>query len=380
MNFHRLLLALLALSWTLAAPAVSASDARFHFVALGDTAYNLDRDLPIYASLIETINSSSPAFSIHVGDTWGVLECSEKNHLWVRGWFDRFDHPLIYTPGDNEWTDCRKPEVLAAYSRVMEGKGTPADRAVLGAARQLDNALAATSYVDTLESLATIRRVFFDQSFSQGAVKLPLQLQADPAQEAGVRENARWERGGVVFATVSVPGSQNGFPINDPRRAAEASARNAANVAWLKAAFAAAEAKDAKAVVIALHASLFIDAAGDAEFGKQLRGGVDGPFYWVALAIRDLASDFGRPVLLIHGDFHQFQIDRPFMVPQGESRPPKYANITRLQVYGAPELRAVRVDVDTRTPWVFSFSPLYADTTLLRPAEGPTQGSPGAAR
>jgi len=359
------------LACTPPALGASASDAQFHFVALGDTAYNLDRDLPIYATLIEAINRSAPAFSIHVGDTWGVLECSEENHLWVRGWFDRFDHPLIYTPGDNEWTDCRKPEVLAAYGRVMEGKGIPADMAVLGAARQLDNALAATSYVDTLESLATIRRVFFSQARSQGALKLPLQLQADLGQEAGIRENARWQQGGVVFATVSVPGSQNGFPINDPRRAAEASARNTANVEWIKAAFAEAESADAKAVVIALHASLFIDTAGDADFGKQLRGGVDGPYYWVALAIRDLADDFGRPVLLIHGDFHQFQIDRPFMVPQGESRSPKYANITRLQVYGAPELRAVRVDVDTRTPWVFSFSPLYADGPADGPAERP---------
>ncbi len=38
---------------------------------------------------------------------------------------------------------------------------------------------------------------------------------------------------------------------------------------------------------------------------------------------------------------------------------PLYANITRLQVYGAPELKAVQVSVDTETPWVFSFQSLY---------------------
>jgi len=46
-------------------------------------------------------------------------------------------------------------------------------------------------------------------------------------------------------------------------------------------------------------------------------------------------------------------------VSQGEEKPPLYANITRLQVYGAPELKAVQVNVDTETPWVFSFQPLY---------------------
>ena len=64
-------------------------------------------------------------------------------------------------------------------------------------------------------------------------------------------------------------------------------------------------------------------------------------------------------MLLINGDFHDLVIDRPFMVSQGEEKPPLYANITRLQVYGAPELKAVQVSVDTETPWVFSFQPLY---------------------
>ena len=47
------------------------------------------------------------------------------------------------------------------------------------------------------------------------------------------------------------------------------------------------------------------------------------------------------------------------MVSAGESAPPKYANITRLQVYGAPEIKWVRVSVEPDTPWVFSFAPLH---------------------
>ena len=64
-------------------------------------------------------------------------------------------------------------------------------------------------------------------------------------------------------------------------------------------------------------------------------------------------------MLLINGDYHDLVIDRPFMVGQGEAKPPLYANITRLQVYGAPELKAVKIRVDTDTPWVFGFEPLY---------------------
>ncbi len=57
--------------------------------------------------------------------------------------------------------------------------------------------------------------------------------------------------------------------------------------------------------------------------------------------------------------YHEFIVDRPFFESQGEDTPPKYANITRLQVYGAPEIKAVRVSVEPKTPWVFSFSPLH---------------------
>ena len=107
---------------------------------------------------------------------------------------------------------------------------------------------------------------------------------------------------------------------------------------------------DAKAVVIALHAALFGDRR-DGEFtGLAVRGTGDGPFHWIVLAIRDLGGAFGRPVLVVHGDFHTFEIDRPFTVSAGESAPPKYANITRLQVYGAPEIKAVCVSVEPDAP------------------------------
>lgn len=341
--------------------AAGAHAEQFHFVAIGDTAYNSARDYPIYERLIDAINDSNPVFTIHVGDTWGVKTCTEENHTWVRGWFDKYTHPVVYTPGDNEWTDCREAYVLEAYSRVVTGQGTADDAKVLDSVTGLDNAMVGAGYDDTLESLSTIRRVFFDRPESMGSVKMPLTRQADESDFKETVENVRWQRDGVVFATVSVPGSQNGFVINDARRAQEAVTRNNANVAWIKDTFAAAANDDAKAVVIALHAGMFFDADGGEFSNKELRGGTDGPFYWIALAIRDLAESFGKPVLLINGDFHEFVVDRPFFVSQGEVDLPKYGNVTRVQVYGAPELRAVRIDVDTDTPWVFSFSPLYLE-------------------
>ncbi len=334
---------------------------KFHFVAIGDTAYNHRVDLPIYDTLIQAINQAAPSFTIHVGDTWGVMPCTEKNHEWVRGWFDKYQHPVVYTPGDNEWTDCREPYVLDIYTKYLRGVATPEEMAVLARTRSLDGIMSSDGYGDTLGSLALIRKVFFSKSQSQGGVKMPLLRQPDVSPSQDTVENATWVHGDVRFVTLHVPGSQNGFALNDEARTQEALARNRANIEWLKYAFGQAEESAAPAIVVALHAGMFDDERGGEFTGKAITGGFGGPFHHTVQAVRDLSEAFGKPVLLINGDFHEFVIDRPFAVSQGEIKKPRYGNITRLQVYGAPELRAVRIDVDTSTPWVFSFAPLYVE-------------------
>lgn len=341
-------------------PSLAAAE-KFHFVAIGDTAYNHRVDLPIYESLIKAINEANPSFTIHLGDTRGIMPCTEENHQWVRGWFDKYQHPVFYTPGDNEWTDCREPYLLDIYSKHVRGVASAEELAELGCTQGLDGAMNSAGYGDTLGSLAAIRKAFFSNSNSQDGVKMPVVRQPDVTKHKQTVENATWTHGHVRFATVHVPGSQNGFALNDQARTQEALARNRANIEWLKFVFAQAQTNTAPAVVIALHAGMFADER-DGEFtGKALTGGLGGSFYHTVLAIRDLSETFAKPVLLINGDFHEFVIDRPFAISQGEIHKPRYANITQLQVFGAPELRAVRVEVDTDTPWVFSFSPLFLE-------------------
>jgi hypothetical protein len=332
---------------------------RFDFVALGDTAYRLPEDLPIYDALIDTINAAQPAFTIHVGDIWGANLCSEAEYRKVLAQFAKYRHPVVYTPGDNEWIDCREPAVIEAYLRFVRGEAGPADLTLLGPLRTFDAAYQRAGYDDVLARLDDIRRIFFARPQSLGQNPIELIRQADVSEFREVPENAKWTRAGVQFATVHVAGSQDNFFVHDPAMATEAARRNRAAIAWIRSAFADAAAADAKAVVIAMHAQLFLAGRGDEEFGRPVRGGAESPFYWVARAIRDLGSAFGHPVLLIHGDFHEFIVDRPFLVMTGEVTPPKHDNITRLQVYGAPEIRAVRISVDTEAPWVFGFTPLY---------------------
>ena len=290
---------------------------RFTFVALGDTAYDAARDQPIYEALIETINRSKPAFTIHVGDVWGLDHCGNEEIQEVAETFRLFDHSLVYVPGDNEWTDCH-------YR--LAGAFDPAER------------------------LAQLRKVFFSEPVSLGATPMPLVSQGRISPYATYTENVRWQKGRVLFFTMNVTGSGNGYRYDDRNALLEAQERNAANVAWLRDSFRIARENAYKGVVIAVHAEMFWG-----ESNQAFRG----PHGIVLREIRTASERYGGPVLLVHGDSHEFVVDRPFIRSQGELELPRYANITRLEVFGAAEVRAVQVSVDPDTPWLFGFEPLY---------------------
>ncbi len=246
-------LGVLLLAWLALAIACPALAKPFHFVSLGDTAYNVPGDYPAYRELIRTINSANPAFTIHVGDTWGLLECSDAEQQRIRDFFAEYSHPVIYTPGDNEWVDCAKPEIVELGNRFLSGTQTEEDLAIIADGKTLDGTYVRKLSADGFSSLASIRKTFFADNTSLGTNTIELARQADVSEFEEMVENALWTHEEVVFGTVHVTGSANNFFINNHERALEAIARNKANVEWIKRIFAKAQKSDAKAVVIALH-------------------------------------------------------------------------------------------------------------------------------
>ncbi|MBL6457747.1 hypothetical protein JMJ55_20630 [Belnapia sp. T6] len=310
------LLALLLLS-LLALPAAAEP---FRFVAFGDMPYcrTGPTDCPAEVARVEAltteINAARPAFSVFLGDTKAGNEACTDAIILDRtaAWFNRIAGPLVYTPGDNEWTDCWQPRA---------GRHDP------------------------LERLALLRARFFSApvSLGQAPMRLLRQSDLDPAHR-GYPENARWEREGVTFLTLHVPGSDNNRPLDNqpglpPGAAAEYPARNAANLAWLEAGFAAATAARSQAVVVALQADLYFrDRCGRG----TVAGHVD-----TRNALAEAARRFGRPVLLLHGDSHFWLEDRPA---------PAALNLLRVMVPGDGDTRAVVVEVDPAAATPFRFS------------------------
>src|SRR5262244_1675273 len=102
-------------------PINAASANPITLAVFGDWPYSQDllKDAPL---LIDSINSDPKVrLVMHVGDIHsGSMPCTgaglnplpaTSKPLWNQGIFDLFEQfkdPVVYTPGDNEWTDCHK--------------------------------------------------------------------------------------------------------------------------------------------------------------------------------------------------------------------------------------------------------------------------------
>src|SRR5262249_11927462 len=131
-----------------------------------------------FPNVIADINAHRLAFTAFDGDIKnGKERCDQPVYDAALTNFNSFHDPLVYVPGDNEWTDC--------------------DRASNG------------SY-DPNERLALIRTMFFQTPRSLGRRTI-----GQTRQSAQYPENVRWERGGVTYVGVNIPGSDNNAPQFD---------------------------------------------------------------------------------------------------------------------------------------------------------------------
>lgn len=146
----------------------------FTFVAIGDIPYG-DAQIARFPAVVDQINADPAVqFVNHLGGIKsGSSVCSDDYFAMIRTQFDRFVDPLVYTPGDNEWTDCHRPN---------NGSYNP------------------------LERLAAVRRVFFShpgKTLGQHSVKV--RSQADQ----GFVENVSYHHADVEFGALHVVGSNN---------------------------------------------------------------------------------------------------------------------------------------------------------------------------
>jgi hypothetical protein len=291
-------------------PTIAAVAAPTYVGLLGDVPYGSSQRTKM-PSLIKKINDDPQvSLVLHAGDTKsGTEKCSNSFYADRLNLFNTFADPFVLTPGDNDWTDC--------------------------------HTLSAGQYVPT-ERLSYLRsRWYSTAGLTMGASKMTVTSQAtDPvAANRAYKENVRFTESDVVIATVHIVGSSNdlaawsGLPGGDQKttRMNEFTARRAANLAWIDAAFDTAIANSAPGVLLLLQAEPTTSSGFSQERAKILAR----------------ATSFGGPVLLVHGDAHVYTVT------------PNYGgvpNLTRLETYGSTTAHWLKVTIDPSKTGMAIFS------------------------
>ena len=279
----------------------------FSFGFIGDTPYSrLEADA--LGRVLAAMEPEPLEFVLHVGDIKSSRESCDDDLLASRlALLDECPHPLILTPGDNEWTDCGR-------------RLPPWDRG------------------GRLERLEWLRGHAFYRASSLGRRRMAVQQQGPyhPHRRNGngngidngtgggddgppkLPENLRWRVGSLQFCTLHVVGSNNARADKEPALERAWLLRQQANAEWLNDTVQLARRERARGLAIALHANM--------RFERDHRDG------WTLMRSLVVAAAvaFDGPVLLLHGDTHVFQSDRLLLRSHG------LANFRRVECFGSP--------------------------------------------
>lgn len=308
------------------------------FALIGDMPYDARQEKE-FANVMRDVNSADLAFVVHDGDFWwdgiawketteGYPPCSDETFAHRLELVKGSRHPYILTPGDNDWADCHRAKP--------------------------------NSY-DPLERLAKFRKTFFSTGHSLGQEKIRLTRQSENSRYAAYRENVRWVYGDVLFVTLHMIGSNNNLG-RTPEMDKEYEERNAANLAWMKEAFALAKKNGNRALMIIAQANPQFENTWPASLQGRymLKGlGIKPPkerrqtgFDSLLTELEKETLAFGRPVAYVHGDTHTFRIDKPLV---GSKSGRMIENFTRVETIGYPDTHWIRVTIDPSDPNVFRF-------------------------
>ncbi len=304
----------------------------FSFGVWGDMPYVRSGDEPKMPALLQSINRSDIAFSIYDGDFKdGGSPCTDDSYTAALAMFGQLKKPVVFVPGDNEWTDCH---------RLNNGG------------------------YDGLERLAYLRRTMFPTPLSLGQRKLALTHQGLPGEK--FYENTRFSYRRIVFVGLNMPGSNNNKVIDDQdcsvgsaRTAQQCEAgnaeyleRDAANVVWMQQAFAQAKSQKSPGIVLVVQADPGFDLPETPGIDESQAPRFSGYTHFMGKLIEQ-TEQFQGQVLFVHGDTHFFKFDKPLYNPTK-----LLPNFTRLQTFGSPLIHWARVKVDPATAHVFTVNPV----------------------
>lgn len=242
------------------------------FLVYGDMPYShIDADMLRKPSglLYQAVQKTPHDFIAHVGDIKsGAAPCTnailKENYALIS---EISRQPFIYTPGDNDWTDCDRKSLTPRY--------------------------------DELERLKFIR-----SEFARSAVKLN-----HYERQTTQPENQTWLHNNIRFITLHVVGTNNGrrqiLLSNKKQARAQINIRDEHNVTWLTRNLN----PNLSAAVIFMQADIFVNPKYNKSCTENRQKKCEGFKEYKAL-LNDIAKKYDFPILVSHGDTKAFCLSK----------------------------------------------------------------------
>ncbi len=283
-------------------------DAPTQFALIGDSPY-AQENLPKYQRMIERINETQDIdWVVHLGDMKsGISSCRDEELLRLYALNQQFLAPVVLTPGDNDWFDCKR-EIAGGWDR--------------------------------LNRLDKLREIFYTVQPA-----LPLVSQGGSGPFGDFVENVYWQDAGVVFATVhliGISGKEGGVGLHN-------NIQDAA-IDWLDHVFEEARASNAAGVFLATQADIYPFSGERGWLAAECPACVGVRKYYENFheALLRHTREFEKPILLAVGDTHVFRVDKPLY--DGDDL---VEHFTRVEGFGEDTIHWVRIVVRPETSQVF---------------------------
>lgn len=255
-------LALLAACALPSAQAASNASAPFQFSVIGHSFKSSADETPLRQA-IASASLQAPVFIVATGIKSSSEPCSDHLYAQRRALFNDSSVPLILSLAGSDWSACQNSAGRSA----------------------------------AIERLNRVRELFYSDTESLGLRRLTLTRQSSTAKFRSYAENAHWQMGKVLFATINLPANNNHYRAEAGRNS-EYEDRLVANRAWLNRLFSLAQRQKLQGLVLFSDGAITPPEAGLLSLLPSFRNKQDG-YAEPRRQIHTLAEKFKGQVLLI---------------------------------------------------------------------------------
>lgn len=239
--------------------SVRAQPGEFSFGVISP-AFSAASDDSLLRMAITETDADNLAFVVANGIKSNTEPCSDKIYASRKALLDEAKNGLVLSLTANDWIDCKRENGKSA----------------------------------AMERLNRLRDLFFADDFSFGASKIAVARQSNTPKFRSYGENARWQLGNIVFATINLPANNNHYRPEAGRNS-EFEDRLIANRDWLQRIFVFATRKKLDGIVLFCDGNPLFEPPSLA----RLNGKRDG-FTEIRRQIVTLTAKFSGKVLIVH--------------------------------------------------------------------------------